>query len=53
MIRLIADEHIDRWTRANRRAYGENKHKLALAGVFPIPAGIGLSKIVPKPDKDA
>jgi hypothetical protein len=51
MIRLIADGHIDRWTRANRKEYAKKKHELAMAGVFPIPRGIGLSAVKPKSEE--
>lgn len=51
MIRLLADGHIDRWTRANRAEYAKKKHELALAGVFPIPQGIGLSHMRPKAEE--
>jgi hypothetical protein len=51
MIRLIADGHIDRWTRANREAYGEKQHELVEAGVIPIPRGIGLSDVIPKKEE--
>ncbi|KAI6190078.1 putative 28S ribosomal protein S5, mitochondrial [Aphelenchoides bicaudatus] len=51
MIRLLADGHVERWTRAGRRAHAVRQHELAQAGVFPIPRGIGLSGIYPKPEE--
>lgn len=44
----MADDFDDRWTRANRLAYSDEKNKLAQAGVFAIPRGIGLTDVKAK-----
>lgn len=51
MIRLIADDIVTRWTRDQRRGLSAQLNEMALAGVKPIPQGIGLSHVIPKPEK--
>ena len=48
MIRMLADEVVPRWTRTARWEWSTKQHELAMAGVHPIPLGIGLSGIHPK-----
>ncbi|KAI6213384.1 S5 DRBM domain-containing protein [Aphelenchoides besseyi] len=48
MIRLMADDHVDRWTRSSRHAWAKHQDTLAQTGVIPIPVGIGLTRVVPK-----
>uniref|UniRef100_A0A1I7X5D9 Death ligand signal enhancer n=1 Tax=Heterorhabditis bacteriophora TaxID=37862 RepID=A0A1I7X5D9_HETBA len=50
MIRLLADGVVPRWTREARRSWALDKHEKVIAGVEPIPFGIGLSKVVSKED---
>lgn len=46
MVRLLADNTVERWTRTNRHEWAKKEHELVVNGVKPIPIGIGLSKIV-------
>ncbi|KHN82296.1 Putative 28S ribosomal protein S5, mitochondrial [Toxocara canis] len=51
MIRLLADGVVERWTRDKRRAWGEARNEAVMNGLLPLPRGIGLSDVVPKPEK--
>lgn len=51
MVRLLADGVVDRWTRDKRRAWGEARNEAVMNGLLPLPKGIGLSDVVPKPEK--
>ncbi|CAB3397934.1 unnamed protein product [Caenorhabditis bovis] len=48
MVRLLADGVVPRWTRDVRAGWAAERHERMVAGVEPIPVGIGLSDIVPK-----
>lgn len=50
-IRLLADEVVPRWTRTERKNWGVKQHELVENGIITIPTGIGLSDVVPKPEK--
>lgn len=51
MIRLMADDVVSRWTRNERRKWAEKKHQDMLSGLIPLPKGIALSGILPKPEE--
>uniref|UniRef100_A0A158R5Z5 Small ribosomal subunit protein uS5m n=1 Tax=Syphacia muris TaxID=451379 RepID=A0A158R5Z5_9BILA len=48
MIRMMADGEIGRWTRENRKQWGDSKNNAVKNGIIPMPIGIGLTDVVPK-----
>uniref|UniRef100_A0AC35UGC6 S5 DRBM domain-containing protein n=1 Tax=Rhabditophanes sp. KR3021 TaxID=114890 RepID=A0AC35UGC6_9BILA len=52
MLRLLADGELPRWTRDERRKFGEKQHELAIGGSLPITRGIGLSDVFEKKEEN-
>ena len=49
MIRMLADEEVPRWTRAERKNWGLKRADMVKNGTLPMPMGIGLTDVVPQP----